>query len=492
MEPTTTIRSYIEDYIRKQGYTLQYFADISGVNAGTLSAIIKGTRPIAMAQLDLITQGMKLEEGYFYEIYGAECFVESAPHWRRLEPFLQRCAELDKLECIQKIIQEVTDDRSYISELFEMAEGMLERGQQQAARMLYECVAECEKYQHSERLALCQYRIFTLSLGQNQHDNLRAAVHFEPYINRLDEERQLDAIKDLANTYASLRYRDKAFDLAEELDQKTKILQSYTKKKIDKCDRLTAYPLFVYRAYSNLLKSSACEKQGRYEEALLYTEVYAKLAKVPEPDEEDQIYIDKFAGWAEANTYLYKLMMGDQNVLPAYVEFIERNEEEILPAIINILEAANKFDRNIDDILNRFSDRINSEINGLKGYTEQMKNEIYAAFLLERSLYHLNRHEYSEGLKQLMCCLRESVRFNNQTDIIHCISLYEKYKNMGTTEIEYQYKLIMMEVQKSYEKKKIFYVILLSIMIININQLANLDGDVITQIMSITHGEGGL
>ncbi|OMF59704.1 hypothetical protein BK141_24470 [Paenibacillus sp. FSL R5-0765] len=454
MEPTTTIRSYIEDYIRKQGYTLQYFADISGVNAGTLSAIIKGTRPIAMAQLDLITQGMKLEEGYFYEIYGAECFVESAPHWRRLEPFLQRCAELDKLECIHKVIQEVTDDRSYISELFEMAEGMLERGQTKAARMLYECVAECEKYQHSERLALCQYRIFTLSLGQDQHENLRAAVHFEPYINRLDEERQLDAIKDLANTYASLRYWEKVFNLAEELDQKTKILQSYTKKKIDKSDRLTAYPLFVYRAYSNLLKSSVCEKQGRYEEALVYTELYAKLSKVSGLDEEDQLFIDKFAGWAEANTYLYKLMMGDHTVLPAYIEFIEKNEEEILPAIINILEAANKFDQNIDDILYKFSDRINSEINCLEGYTEQMKNEVYAAFLLERSLYHLNRYEYQEGLKQLIHCLRESVRFNNQTDIIHCISLYEKYKNMGTTEIEHQYKIIMMEVQKAYEKKE--------------------------------------
>ncbi|MDT0125025.1 helix-turn-helix transcriptional regulator [Paenibacillus sp. RRE4] len=454
MEPATTIRSTIEDYIRKQGYTLQYFADISGVNAGTLSAIIKGTRPIAMAQLDLITQGMNLEEGYFYETYGAECFVESAPHWRRLEPFLQRCAELDKLDCIQRVIQQVTDDRSYISELFEMAEGMLERGQQQAARMLYECVAECEKYQHSERLALCQYRIFTLSLGQNQHDNLRAAVHFEPYINRLDEERQLDAIKDLANTYLALRYWDKVFDLAEELDQKTKILQSYTKKKIEKSDRLTSYPLFVYRAYSNLLKSSACERQGRYEEALIYTEIYAKLANISEPDEEDQIYIDKFAGWTEANTYLYKLMMGDHSILPAYVEFIERNEKEILPAMINILETANKFDKNIDEILCKFSDRISLEITHLSGYTEQVKLDMYTTFLLERSIYHLNRCEYPEGLKQLMHCLEESVKLKNQTDIIHCISLYEKYRTMSTNEIEHQYKLIMMGVQKSYEKKE--------------------------------------
>lgn len=454
MEPTTTIRSNIEDYIRKQGYTLQYFADISGVNAGTLSAIIKGTRPIAMAQLDLITQGMKLEEGHFYEIYGAECFVESAPHWRRLEPFLQRCAELDKLDCIQRVIQQVTDDRSYVSELFELAEYMLERDQKKAARMLYECVAECEKYQHSERLALCHYRIFTLSLGQDQHENLRAAVHFEPYINRLDEERQLDAIKDLANTYLALRYWDKVFELAEELDQKTKILQSYTKRKNDKSNRLTIYPLFVYRAYSNLLKSSTCERQGRYKDALKYTELYSKLAKVSEPDEEDQIYIDKFAIWTEANTYLYKLMMGDPSILPSYVKFIEKNEREVLPAMINILEMANKFGQNIDEILDKFSDQINSEIARLRGYTEQVKLDMYITFLLERSVYLLNRCEYLEGLRQLMHCLGESVKINNQTDIIHCVAIYERYRNTAIAEIEHQYKLIMMEVHKRYDKKE--------------------------------------
>lgn len=280
--------------------------------------------------------------------------------------------------------------------------------------------------------------------------------------------------------------------MAEELDQKTKILQSYTKKKIDKSDRLTAYPLFVYRAYSNLLKSSACEKQGRYEEALVYTELYAKLSKVSEPDEEDQIFIDKFAGWTEANTYLYKLMIGDFNILPAYVKFIEDNEAELLPAMINILEVTNKFNHDIDDLLNKFSDRINSEIIRLKGYTEQMRYEMYVAFLLELSIYHLNRHEYREGLKQLMHCLEESIKLNNQTNIIHCISLYEKHKNMETTEIEHQYKLIMMEVQKSYEKKKIFYILLLSFMVINISQIGNFDSDVLIQMLAINHGLGGL
>ncbi|RAI94532.1 hypothetical protein DET54_10767 [Paenibacillus pabuli] len=456
MEPTTTIRSFIEDYIRKQGYTLQYFADISGVNAGTLSAIIKGTRPIAMAQLDLITQGMKLEEGHFYEIYGAECFVESAPHWRRLEPFLQRCAELDKLECIQRIIQQVTDDRSYISELFEMAEGMLERGQKKAARMLYECVAECEKYQHSERLALCQYRIFTLSLGQDQHENLRAAVHFEPYINRLDEERQLDAIKDLANTYSALRYWDKLFALADELGRKAELIQSFTKKKVDKVNRVTAYPLFVYRAYSNLLKASACEWSGKYKEALNYTQEYAEIINIANPSEEDQIYINMFSGWTEVNTYLYNLMMGNEEVLPAYVAWIEQNEEEFLTALVKIMEAANIYDMNINHILIKFDSKINSisrDIKSHKRYNKQIINDRYTKFLTELAIYYFRQERYTEGLQKLLNCLNSAININNYRDIIQCVALFERYRSFASQEIQNLYGSIIKEAY-NYEIKK--------------------------------------
>ncbi|PQP83790.1 transcriptional regulator [Paenibacillus sp. PCH8] len=455
MEPTTTIRSYIEDYIKKQGYTLQYFADISGVNAGTLSAIIKGTRPIAMAQLDLITQGMKLEEGYFYEIYGAECFVESAPHWRRLEPFLQRCAELDKLECIQKVIQQVTDDRSYISELFEMAEGMLERGQTDAARMLYECVAECEKYQHSERLALCQYRIFTLSLGQDQHENLRAAVHFEPYINRLDEERQLDAIKDLANTYSALRYWDKLFSLADELERKAGFIQSYKKKKVD--NRVTSYPLFVYRAYSNLLKASACEWSGKYTEALGYTQNYADIVNIADPSEEDQVYIKMFIGWTEANTYLYSLMMGKKEVLPAYVAWIEQNEEETLTALVKIIEAANTYGMNIDHVLLKFDSKINSLLSDRalsEGYNEQIKNDLYTKLLIELAIYHFHQDQYTEGMQKLVTCLNSAIKINNYTDIIQCVALFERYRSFASKEVETMYRYLMEEVYNYHESKK--------------------------------------
>ena len=43
--------------------------------------------------------------------------------------------------------------------------------------------------------------------------------------------------------------------------------------------------------------------------------------------------------WAIANTYLYKVMMGDFEIIDEYVEFIETKEDEILPALTKIVQA---------------------------------------------------------------------------------------------------------------------------------------------------------
>lgn len=102
--------------------TINRFAEISEVNSGTLSNILNGNRPISMQQLDRITSGMGLEEGYFYELYIDECIFHATPDWRRLGPFLHRCAELGKLDCLDKAVRMTMDNISYSPLLFETAE----------------------------------------------------------------------------------------------------------------------------------------------------------------------------------------------------------------------------------------------------------------------------------------------------------------------------------------------------------------------------------
>ncbi|UOK63307.1 helix-turn-helix domain-containing protein [Paenibacillus sp. OVF10] len=87
MKSVATIRDYLADYLKTNHMTLNQFSEISGINSGTLSGTLNGLRPIGVQQLDRLTAGMGLTEGYFYELYIHECFVHTSPDWRRLGPF---------------------------------------------------------------------------------------------------------------------------------------------------------------------------------------------------------------------------------------------------------------------------------------------------------------------------------------------------------------------------------------------------------------------
>ncbi|MCM3700209.1 helix-turn-helix transcriptional regulator [Paenibacillus macerans] len=143
-EPTT-IRDQLEGFLKRKNITLNQFSERSQINSGTLSGIINGHRPIAMQQLDRITAGMGLPEGHFYELYIDECFFQASPDWRRLGPFLQRCAGLNKLDCIEQVVKLMMDNLSYIPLLFNLAEQFFQEEKREAAVILYEAVAESEQ-----------------------------------------------------------------------------------------------------------------------------------------------------------------------------------------------------------------------------------------------------------------------------------------------------------------------------------------------------------
>ena len=108
--PPATIRSKLASFIRENGMTAQRFAVNAGINPGTISAILKQNRPISMSQLEHLEMGMELAEGTLFDLYIQECFVDHTPHWRRLRPFLIRCAELGKLACIRQTTHKLLEN----------------------------------------------------------------------------------------------------------------------------------------------------------------------------------------------------------------------------------------------------------------------------------------------------------------------------------------------------------------------------------------------
>ncbi|MGG4555404.1 helix-turn-helix domain-containing protein [Paenibacillus humicus] len=418
MNTTTTIRDKLEDYLKRNGYTLQYFSEQSGINVGTLSRIVNGNRPISMEQLDRLTAGMGLDEGTLYDLFVDDFFVHHSLNWRRLRPFLLRCAELKKYGCIQKVLSYLLEDLKQIPNIFITAEIMYENGWKEAAAILYSCVVETEKYQHAERLAISQYRLFQLAIGLDTAKNLRAAIQFEPYKNRLPENFRLDAILQLANIYYTVQDWEKMEYLGDDLRLLSYSVYSGRQFKEDSSFK-TERHLVVYYGQGYLIKSAALEHQGRYEEAKEFIKGYADLSWFEGLDDEGLYEVEKFKLFAEANLHNINLLMGNFDGLPDYITFLMRYPNEALPSAVIILMAANKHCVRIDDILVqliRLIDGCKDNYYHKSNYTNR-----YINFYYQLALYQLNGGK-SEGLDNILRSLEMSLKINNRGHILECIT----------------------------------------------------------------------
>ncbi|MDN4084536.1 transcriptional regulator [Paenibacillus polymyxa] len=463
MKHTPTIRAELDRYLQQEGMSLTQFGHIAGMNRGIVSAIVTGNKSMSVNQLDLITEAMGLPEGHFYDLFIENYIIDHPPNMRRIERFLYRCAELDKLDAIRRVVGAIMDNLLYSPKLFEIAEELLSQGRHAAALLLYEGVAEAERYQHSERLAICQYRIFTIQVGDDQSQNLKAATLFEPFVERLDEIEQLDALKDLANVYRSLRKWDKVDEMAKKMRAKAEIQytlkhQQNSREHTEFTDKLSR-PLFVYISYAGLLCASVCEAQGDYQQALDYTYTYDNLGWVMETDEVTLHWIGLFKHWAKANIIVNKLLSGDIKVLQDYIEYIDAAEDttqdDKVIQLLNIMIAANRYNIDVSNIVKRFEAEIVSlsQHSSSDMYTQQVVPDYFAWCGYELAHYHLHRNSYDDGFKHLMYSMVSYHILNNETYFINCMGLFLHFREHATPETKANFLNLIEKVWMNNVKK---------------------------------------
>jgi transcriptional regulator with XRE-family HTH domain len=435
----TTIIEAVHKYMERNGLSLTQLAKQWELNPGTVSSILNGNRPLAVEQLERITAVMELPRGYFYKTYIGEYLHEANPDWRRVKPLLQNCAELDMPDLIREIVGLLLDNSLYAHLLFDLAEEFFEADLFEAAGILYENVAMTERRQHSERLALCQYRLFLIGQGTDQDKNYQAAIQFEPFVERLDEESQLDALRDLANAYRALNRWDKVETIVRKMEQKAQIYY-FSERERTVLQRKTNRPLFFYLAYSYLLLGNINDMQGEYEEALRYIQMYAELSWVKENDPETLHWKKLFQEWAQANTLLTRLSSGDVSVFPDYVASIVSKKDDTVLALLNIMEAANRFDIDVDDIIRRFeveSVASTKQPAARGAYTQQIIHDRISKLLNELAIYYLRKGKYSEGFNYFIESLEQYCYLNihNRSLIIKYVELFERYKNYASPQV---------------------------------------------------------
>ncbi|MGM1021039.1 MAG: helix-turn-helix domain-containing protein [Bacillota bacterium] len=440
MEITPTIRAEIERYLKQKGLSMTRFGHITNLNVGTVSGIITGNRSLSVNQLDRITMGMNLPPDYFYERFVEECVEESPLNWRRVKPFVYRCVELGRFDCLQRAVSMFLDNPIHSLSLFKLAEDLFTKGYRDTAAYLYENAAVSERKQHSERLALCQYRLFSIRTGENQAQNLQAAAKFESFVDRLDEIDQLDALKDLANVYRSLSLWDKVYKFSCQMYKLGQIqynLVHNSKREIKSVKKLSR-PLFVYIAYAELMCAHACDANGDHEQALEHIRGYTDLSWVTETDSDTLHWLGKFQQWAKINTYVNRLMSGDVSVLSDYAEYIS-GEKHIFNELLNIVEAANKYNIDVDHILHRFEPRIASykEPSPVEPFLLQQQ----ARFWYKLAKYSFNKGRYPYGFKCLIDAFEKAGTINHSLLIANCAGLFERFRAYADPEMLAHYDM---------------------------------------------------
>lgn len=145
-----------------------------------------------------------------------------------------------------------------------------------------------------------------------------------------------------------------------------------------------------------------------------------------EQDGDTKQWIDSFQQWAKVNTCVNRLMAGDISVLPEYVDYME-GKKEVFAELLNVVEAANRHNINIDYILERFEHQLyrDERVESDDIYSNQVLTEQAARFWYKLAKYRFNRNDYDNGFKSLLFSLIITSKINHRMLMMNCIGLFE-------------------------------------------------------------------
>ncbi|MNN00496.1 hypothetical protein D3C81_1130880 [compost metagenome] len=165
--------------------------------------------------------------------------------------------------------------------------------------------------------------------------------------------------------------------------------------------------------------------------------------------------IHQFQEWAEGNRYLYQLMSGKVEVLPEYVEYISTRENEVFSALVEIVRAANKFDFNIDFLLEHYESffKHQEQQSRIGKISLHYTDDRFVSLLSGLGVYYLNKNDFDRGLRYILDSLAFAIAIRTGHDILKCVGLFEQYRDFANEDAKFRYKTLISEVQKLNEKE---------------------------------------
>ncbi|MDO3410139.1 hypothetical protein QWJ34_10235 [Saccharibacillus sp. CPCC 101409] len=449
MQNFILLRSVIQRNMRRLGYNFSGLSEKTGISRGTLSGIFvrraDGFAPLSFDQLTRITTALGFPEDFFYPLYIEECFFGGRPNRSRIEPFVESCIRLGRPDALEQVLNRLEDEPRYLPLLFEIAERRQEEETKPQTERLYEYILIHNRDRHSAETAICHYRLFMLRLGEDGERNLKALNAFSPYRVNLPAELKLDALLVMGCLLYGLMESEELERIADEFV--SLCLRLFGTRRHPPARTFNpAYPLgctpAAYYGYSHMLKQAALCDLGRFREAASCSDRYENLSWLSQKENREQSVVRELGVYAKANRLGCRLMNGERNVLPDYIRLLEEHPEEIVPGLIAMVEAANRFGFSVDEWLNRFSPELRELLqHRADRKRRQLDRNRFARLLYQLSVYHWNRGRKGEAHRRALESWELSRKLNNNRMFRLLASLTTTYSGTaGTTglrEVDY-------------------------------------------------------
>ncbi len=268
---------------------------------------------------------------------------------------------------------------------------------------------------------------------------------------RLDDLK-IDSLVDLLKATYTLEDWDKMIEIADKLHLAALELEGERSTKSKACER---HPIY-YFGYSKLMKGLALQNKGQYSESKALVEEYSDLSWLDDGSKEALEEVEFFKMFAKANMYATNLLEGNLEYLEPYVQFLRESRiDELMPGLLNIIEAAIEHSFDVEEILESFENDINKAID----YYKQRRALYLMKVFYRLSLYHFVRQQYSAAIDKTLQGLELSNILKDTFAFKKFSALFESFREHADEDQQKRYTLFMSNTLKEElsNEKSIFF-----------------------------------
>lgn len=267
------------------------------------------------------------------------------------------------------------------------------------------------------------------------------------------DDLHIDSIVDLLKASFTMEDWEKMIIIADKLHSST--------IKIEKEQQLNRiHPkrhLVYYYGFSQLSKGIALQNQGKYSESKMLIEKYSDLSWLDDGSEEAKKEVQFFKLFAKANMLAVNVLEGHQEYFEPYIEFLRQSKvDELIPGLLNIIEAGMRHNINIHERIDLF----NKDIDKAVDYYTEIRSLYLTKFFYKLSLYYLLHQDYDVAIRKILQGLEICNKLNDINAFKKFSVLFEVFRKYATEFQRDQFNLIMRQTLKGElndEKNLLFH-----------------------------------